>query len=297
MMRPSLFAPLAALVLLGGCISFGPKVPPTLLDLTAENPVPAGAGQSGSLASALVVEVPEAALELNVTRVAVQIALATLVPTATAAAPAVGRILYATQPGKPAFDGDDFGGNPFATAFVEALAAGEGDDRESLIERTLASSSGEQRPDLEVAAGTLDLAPRGRAVALVMVFADYGGSQGLGSLPGAAFDAARVHRAARRAGYDARFAVVASREEYLARLARFSRKSGGADRALLYTTGHGMEVGGVTWLIPPEFDPEALEASWPERALRVAGLGDALRARKSNLVVYAGCRDNPLGLE
>ena len=73
MMRPTLFAPLAGLLLLGGCLSFGPKVPPTLLDLTAENPAPAGAGQSGSLASALVVEVPEAALELNVTRVAVQI--------------------------------------------------------------------------------------------------------------------------------------------------------------------------------------------------------------------------------
>jgi len=65
--------PLAALLLLGGCISFGAKPPPTLFDLTAENPAPAGASQSGSLASALVVEVPEAPLELNVTRVAVQI--------------------------------------------------------------------------------------------------------------------------------------------------------------------------------------------------------------------------------
>ena len=66
-------APLAALLLLGGCISFGPKAPPTLYDLTAENPAPAGAGQSGTLASALVVEVPEAPLELAVTRIPVQI--------------------------------------------------------------------------------------------------------------------------------------------------------------------------------------------------------------------------------
>ena len=66
-------APLAALLLLGGCLSFGPKTPPTLFDLTAENPAPAGAGQSGSLASALVVEVPEAPLSLNVTRVPVQV--------------------------------------------------------------------------------------------------------------------------------------------------------------------------------------------------------------------------------
>lgn len=66
-------APLAALLLLGGCVSFGAKAPPTLFDLTAENPAPAGAGQSGSLASALVVEVPEAPLALAVTRVPVQI--------------------------------------------------------------------------------------------------------------------------------------------------------------------------------------------------------------------------------
>ena len=66
-------APLAALLLLGGCLSFGPKAPPTLFDLTAENPAPAGAGQSGTLASALVVEVPEAPLALAVTRVPVQI--------------------------------------------------------------------------------------------------------------------------------------------------------------------------------------------------------------------------------
>jgi len=64
---------LAAPLLLAGCLSFGPKVPDQLFDLTAENPAPAGAGQSGSLASALVVEVPETSLELNVTRVPVQI--------------------------------------------------------------------------------------------------------------------------------------------------------------------------------------------------------------------------------
>ena len=71
--RATAIAPLAALLLLGGCISFGPKTPPTLFDLTAESPAPAGAGQSGSLSSALVVETPEAPLELDVTRVAVQI--------------------------------------------------------------------------------------------------------------------------------------------------------------------------------------------------------------------------------
>jgi cholesterol transport system auxiliary component len=73
MARLTFAGPIAALLLLGGCLSFGPKTPPTLFDLTAENPAPAGAGQSGTLASALVVEVPDAPLELGVTRIPVQI--------------------------------------------------------------------------------------------------------------------------------------------------------------------------------------------------------------------------------
>ena len=36
-------AALAAPLLLAGCLSFGPKVPDQLFDLTAENPAPAGA--------------------------------------------------------------------------------------------------------------------------------------------------------------------------------------------------------------------------------------------------------------
>lgn len=66
-------ATLASLLLLGGCISFAPKVPDTLFNLAPENPAPAGAGQNGSLANALVVEVPEAPLELSVTRVPVRV--------------------------------------------------------------------------------------------------------------------------------------------------------------------------------------------------------------------------------
>lgn len=65
--------PLAVLLLAGGCVSLGPKAPPALFNLTAENPAPAGASQSGDAATALVVEVPEAPLEFSVTRVAVQI--------------------------------------------------------------------------------------------------------------------------------------------------------------------------------------------------------------------------------
>ena len=206
--------------------------------------------------------------------------------------------IYATQSGKPAFDGDDFGGNPFASAFIAALGEDAGDDRATLVETTMAQSGGEQQPDLGQAAGGLELVPKGRAVALVIAFADYGdASDGFGSLPGAAFDATRVRAALSRAGYRAKLAVVANREDYLARVARFARDARRADGAVLYTTGHGMEVAGETWLIPPGFDASDRVTPLGERAIRVSSLRGWLGARTSNLIAYAGCRDNPMGLD
>ena len=206
--------------------------------------------------------------------------------------------IYATQSGKPAFDGDDFGGNPFASAFITALGEGVGDDRATLVETTLALAGGEQQPDLAQAATGLDLAPKNRAMALVIVFADYGdASDGFGSLPGAAFDATRVRAALSRAGYRAKLAVVANREDYLTRVARFARDTRKADGAVLYTTGHGMEIAGETWLIPPGFDASDRVTPLAARAIQVRSLRESLGARESNLIAYAGCRDNPVGLE
>jgi len=216
--------------------------------------------------------------------------LAALLATPLAAQAPPATLLYATQGGTPAFDGDPSGGNPFATAFIEALGQGAGDDR-----ATLTNSGGGQRPDLAGAPAALDLKPSGKAIALVIVFADYGDDQGLSSLPGAAFDAARVSAALKRAGYDASLAIVGSRAEYLDRLVQFNRQSGTADEALLYTTGHGMEAGGNVWMIPPEFDPADQSSALEPRAIRVAGLGGELKAGRRNQVFYAGCRDNPLG--
>ena len=67
-----LAAPLAVL-LLGGCLSFGPKVPATLFDLTPDAVAAPGSGSSGTLESAILVAEPEAEQRLDVTRVPVQI--------------------------------------------------------------------------------------------------------------------------------------------------------------------------------------------------------------------------------
>ena len=72
MNRLKFAAPLAVL-LLGGCLSFGAKVPATLFDLTPDTVAAPGSGTSGTLDSAILVLEPEAEQRLDVTRVPVQV--------------------------------------------------------------------------------------------------------------------------------------------------------------------------------------------------------------------------------
>ena len=63
-----------ALVLpLGGCLGLGGKVPPTLLNLTADHAAAAGSGSSGTYRSAIAVLDPVAEMRVDVTRVPVQV--------------------------------------------------------------------------------------------------------------------------------------------------------------------------------------------------------------------------------
>ena len=58
---------------LGGCLGLGGKVPPTLLNLTADHAVVAGSGGSGTYRSAIAVLDPVAEIRVDVTRVPVQV--------------------------------------------------------------------------------------------------------------------------------------------------------------------------------------------------------------------------------
>lgn len=66
--------PLAVLALpLAGCLSFGGKVPPTLLNLTPTAAVAPGSGSSGTYGTAIAVLDPVADQRVDVTRIPVQI--------------------------------------------------------------------------------------------------------------------------------------------------------------------------------------------------------------------------------
>lgn len=214
---------------------------------------------------------------------------------ALAAAQAPPHILYATQSGGYAYDADEQGGNPFASALIWALAHTGSQQIAELELRTGDFSGGHQVADGSDLPRGVGLNPTAgeAAVALVVVFADYGDPQGLASLPGAAFDAGRVAAALGSAGYDSTMVVAANAQEYRDALAAFAERSAEADRALLYTTGHGTEpTRGETYLLPPDLD--RVDDPPLSEAIGLEEVGRALRARSTNLLLYAGCRERGL---
>lgn len=209
-------------------------------------------------------------------------------------------LVFGTQSGQPAFDSAAGGGNPFASALVEALgrrALALAELLPALAKRTAALSGGRQRPDVsalaarpEAAAWRLD---EGRRVALVVVWSSYPAGSGAEPLPGAALDARRVAAALTATGWEVTLALDPTRTALPDLLEGFAHRAEAAEAALLYTTGHGVEDAGEVLLIPPDFPLRQGSAALPGHAVPLRRLAAALRARSRNLALYAGCRDNP----
>ena len=199
--------------------------------------------------------------------------------------------IYGTQQGSVAYDADPNGGNPFASAVIAALRD-PGEDGAYAIEVNTGELSGGYQIAEAGGLGESGLRPREGedAVALVVVFADYGDIAGLPSLPGAAFDAVRVADALRGAGYVVAMAVPRTAAEYRSAVQEFGAASTNYDRALIYTTGHGISPDGHGFLLPPDID--ALANPGPGDAIGLDEVGQALRATGTNLLLYAGCRED-----
>ncbi|MGX7951818.1 ABC-type transport auxiliary lipoprotein family protein [Tsuneonella sp. HG249] len=73
MKRTRIALALGASVLLAGCLSFGPKTPESLLNLTPTSTVAAGTTINGDIAQAIAVEEPETPAKLANNRVPVQV--------------------------------------------------------------------------------------------------------------------------------------------------------------------------------------------------------------------------------
>lgn len=140
-------------------------------------------------------------------------------------------------------------------------------------------------------APTPAVAPRERRVALVIGNARY---QNVATLPNAANDSRLLAATLRDVGFQAVLVRTdLTREQTLQALREFAREADTADWATVYYAGHGIEFGGVNYLIPIEARLEVDR----DIELEAVDVGKVLAAidgaRRLRLVILDACRNNP----
>jgi hypothetical protein len=212
-------------------------------------------------------------------------------------------VFHASASGKQTLDQGEGGGNPFASSLVEILkqTSVKLSDLPAALQRLTAEKSrGFQSADVPKFAvpqnWLLVPARLGESrVALVIVMSDYAKSGGAQSLPGAKHDAERIASALKQAGFTTEVAVDLDLRSVRAKLTEFATRSNEHDAAIIYTTGHGVEVGGKVFLLPGDYPISERNSALAERAVSLSEIGESVRAKQVNLVFYGGCRDNPFG--
>lgn len=127
-------------------------------------------------------------------------------------------------------------------------------------------------------------------VALVVANADY---ENTSKLSNPHRDAALVSAALREAGFDTvEVGTDLSRAQFMERLRAFRSAAQGADAALIYYAGHGIESDGRNWLLPTDSKLDA-EKDLPFEAVELQLLLDTLDGAKLRIAVLDACRNNP----
>lgn len=96
------------------------------------------------------------------------------------------------------------------------------------------------------------------------------------------------------AGFQVSRLIDASAHEIGPAIASFKAASRGADIALIYYAGHGLQVDSENFIVPVDFDPvaaDALAALFPIRAL----LAEFDKLAKARVLLLDACRNNPFG--
>jgi hypothetical protein len=131
----------------------------------------------------------------------------------------------------------------------------------------------------------------GRRIALVIGNSAY---RNVPALTNPQHDAALVADALKRTGFESvNLQIDVGRDRLVDALRSFAQQAETADWAVVYYAGHGMEIGGVNYLIPID----AKIASDRDIGFEAVPLDQVLnaaeRAKKLRLVILDACRDNP----
>jgi hypothetical protein len=130
-----------------------------------------------------------------------------------------------------------------------------------------------------------------KRVALVVGNSAY---QNAARLPNPARDASSIAEMFRNAGFD----VVALQQDvgnldFKRAVRRFEEAAIDADVAVVFYAGHGLEIGGVNYMIPVDAKL-ASDFDAPDEAIPLDRIIDAVTsARQLRLVILDACRDNP----
>lgn len=129
-----------------------------------------------------------------------------------------------------------------------------------------------------------------RGVALVIGQSDY---RHIAPLPNPENDARDIEQLLEDLGFDVTGVTDRDTRKLRRDLERFAEDAAGADVAVIYYSGHGIEAGGENWLVPVDADLSALEAL--DRSLvPLSGILDELRANVPLTVfLIDACRSNP----
>jgi hypothetical protein len=106
-------------------------------------------------------------------------------------------------------------------------------------------------------------------------------------------DARAIGEALERLGFKVHLALDSSQDELLGALDAFSADLIGAEAAIFYYSGHGMQIDGTNYLLPVDIEVEN-ERSIRYGAIDVAEvIHDMEQEAEVSIVVLDACRDNP----
>lgn len=142
------------------------------------------------------------------------------------------------------------------------------------------------------AALTFAAPAQARKVALIIGNSNY---EYTGQLPNAGNDANLVASSAREAGFED---VIVGNDlgvdGFRAALREFRQKADGADVAMVYFAGHGIEGSGKNWLIPTDAKLEAA-LDLPYESIDLDLVMQSLSGAQVRIAVLDACRNNPFG--
>ena len=130
-----------------------------------------------------------------------------------------------------------------------------------------------------------------RRIALVIGNSAY---KSVAALPNPYRDAESIAAALRRIGFqEVTLEINLGRDRFTDTLRNFARQAEGADWAVVYYAGHGIEMGGINYLIPIdaklEVDRDVEFETIPLDRVMAAVDG----AKKLRLIILDACRNNP----